>query len=100
MNPEELGPEAKSLFGAAALAILGGAVRAIRTPQCTTKQLFVEFITSMFAGILSWLLMRGWGLPEYYLIALVGASGYVAPRVLDLIGRKACRLIGTDGDGS
>ena len=97
MHPDDFGPETKSLFGAAALAVLGGAVRAIRTPQCTTRQLFVEFITSMFAGVLSWLIMRGWGLSEYYLVAMVGASGYVAPRVLDLIGQKACGILGQQG---
>jgi len=93
MNPDDFSPEAKSLLGAATLAVLGGTVRALRTPQCTTRQLAIEFVTSMFAGVIAWLIMRGWGMSDYSLVALVGASGYVAPRVLDIISKKACNLL-------
>lgn len=99
MNPSDFDPESRVLFGSAALAVLGGAVRALRTPQSTTRKFFVELVTSLFAGILSGLFMQGAGLPWYYFMALVGASGWVAPRVLDYFGAKVCSMLSVPEEG-
>lgn len=89
--------EMRTLVGASSLAVLGGVVRALRSPHCTAKQLVIEFFTSLFAGIIIWLVIRDLPFGEYYRAGIVGVCGYIAPKMLDYFSVKACAYIGVDG---
>ncbi len=97
-DPGQFDTETRSFLGAAAIAILGGIVRALRSEKCSTKAVFIELVTSLFAGIVVWLIMTPyfdgsqWG--EYYKAGITGISGHVAPKLLDLLGNKVTKIVG------
>lgn len=97
-DPGQFDTETRSLCGAAAIAILGGIVRALRSDKCSTKAVVVELLTSLFAGIIVWLLLAPYfsasEFGEYYRAGLTGISGHVAPKLLDVLGAKATKFLG------
>jgi len=90
--------QGRSFLAAAALAVLGGVVRALRSSHCTGKQLVVEFLTSLFSGIIVWLILHDTPIGEYYRAGVVGVCGYVAPKILDYFSAKACNYMALDGE--
>lgn len=97
-DPGQFDAETRSFFGATAIAILGGLVRALRSERCSTKAVIVELTTSAFAGIVVWFLLApcfdGSRFAEYYRVAIVGISGHVAPKLLDTLGKRVTKFLG------
>lgn len=98
IDPSQFDAETRSFFGATAIAILGGLVRALRSDKCSTRAVIVELSTSAFAGIVVWFLIApcfdGARFAEYYRVAIVGISGHIAPKLLDTLGKKATKFLG------
>ena len=97
-DPAQIDTETRSFLGAVAIAILGGIVRAIRSDKCSTRAVFVELVTSIFAGIIVFLLVSpliaGSPYADYYRAGMAGIAGHIAPKLLDKLGAKATKIIG------
>ncbi len=99
MDANQLPDEAKNILAACALAMLGGAVRALRLQRCNYRTFLVEILTSLFAGLLAWLLLGEATWPAYVKFAATGVAGHVAPRFLDLLARRFAAAVSSPQEG-
>jgi cyanate permease len=83
-----------------ALSVLGGVVRQLQREDCTMRSIITGGITAAFVGMVVGAYVDSLGLSAGMSTAIVGASGYAAGDVLNVILkgvlRKACRALGVE----
>ena len=83
--------EAK-VFVPVVLALLGGCVRVLRKgEECTMTQVVATLLASGFVGILVYMILQDFRIPEGMKMAIVGASGYSSGSLLPIIESWVCR---------
>jgi len=84
---------------AVTLAVAGGLARVLNLKDKVRLKLsFIlsELFISGFAGLMVLLLARSFGLADDWLGLICGMSGWVGPKILDLVSRKAGQAVGLD----
>jgi len=86
---------------AVALATAGGLARLLNVKskgRLQWSRIFSELFISGFAGLMVLLLARSFGLTGDWLGLVCGISGWIGPRMLDLVAKPAGKAIGIDVD--
>ena len=81
------------------LAAAGGLARLLNKKDRTklkVSRIVAELFVSGFAGLMTLLLARSFGLTGDWLGLVCGMAGWIGPRILDLLAKPAGQAIGLD----
>lgn len=91
-------PEWKTVMYGAVLAMFGGVLRALKTPNCSVKGVLLEAGTSIFAALILGPVLLNFGAPLPIIFASCGLCGWGSNFVLDKLFNKYCGTIGSDAN--
>lgn len=96
-------PEWKTVMYGAVLAMFGGILRALKTPNCSIRGVLLEAGTSVFAAVILGSVLLNFNTPIPIIFASCGLCGWGSNFVLDRLFNKYCGVVApekNDKDGA